>query len=237
MACLPAFQVYVSYWSQCRSNQIFKHAKEFRPDRWLDSAEQADTAQQDAALLHNEAAAAGGPASCPATGHGGLMDDASGGCPFLRAQGLTASQGAQAAASTGLSGGALTAPANQSTLAQALSKFGTAAKAVLRLERYTGRPGEAPQAPGTLKGTPLEPTWQGAVGAYNPFGHGGRTCPAKNLAMMELRLFMIRMLSQYRVTYPDAAAVEPLEAVTAATNHKGVGKVLFTKRVPASTAA
>lgn len=226
-------QVWIPYWSQCRSKQLWKHANEFRPERWLQPPEN-EQEQYTAGAASAAGVAAGGPASCPATGHGAMQDDASGGCPFLRAQGLNAAQGAQAAAASGLSGSALVAPANQPTLAQALAKFGTAAKAALGLERYTGRPGEAPQAPGTVKGTPMTPSWQGHEKAFAPFGHGARTCPGKSMAMTELRLFLVRLLSQYKVSFADPEAEEPLEActlLTAAADSMNPGKMVFTKRV------
>lgn len=233
-ACLHARQVWIPYFSQFRSKQVWKHATEFRPERWLRPPENEQEQYTAGGAACAAGVGAGGPASCPATGHGAMQDDASGGCPFLRAQGLTAAQGGQAAAASGLSGSALAAPANQPTLAQALAKFGTAAKAALGLERYTGRPGEAPQAPGTVKGTPMTPSWQGHEKAFTPFGHGARTCPAKSMVMIEMRLFLVRLLSQYKVSFADPEAEQPVEAytfLTYAADSRNPGKMVFTKRV------
>ncbi len=186
-----------------RSEKVFTKAKKFLPERWLLGKEQLQAAAPD---------------KCPATGSSSY----SGGCPYLRAQALAAA---------GTAAGGTAAATASSPLAAALERLGASAAAAMGLERFASKPGEATPGVGAYAGQAVEPAPQGNhPEAFKPFGSGARSCPGRNLAMMEIRLFVIKVLSRYSVALAPGV-IDP-EEVTAETNRMDI-YVSFNPRVAA----
>jgi hypothetical protein len=195
------------FWGLFRSEQVFSRAKEYLPERWLPGQEPAAAATATPGQEQ--------PAGvCPATGADASSAHSSSGCPFLRARARMAGGGQGAAAAAAGSG---IAAAPGSRLAAALGRLGAAASAATGLDRFA-----QPQAPGELPALGLH---SGAAGAeqapgeaglqgnheyaFMPFGVGARSCPGRALAMLELRVFLVKLLSQYSLAPgPGTRAIE-----------------------------
>jgi hypothetical protein len=168
------------YSSLFTSSDLWVDGGLYKPDRWLEAA-CADAAATDA------------PQACPQTGlHGGGGD--SSGCPFLRALAAGGSSAGAQAASTVLAG---------SRLAAAMQRLSTATTAALGLERVAA-PGSRLTAGPAGGQAPIQPTLQGgAADAFQPWGVGKRSCPGRALAMLQTRLFLIKVLSRFRLEASD----------------------------------
>ena len=155
----------------------------FKPDRWLEAA-------------NTDAAAIDAPQACLETGLHRSGGDSSG-CPFLRSL-------AAGGSSAGAQAGSAAAAPTGSGLAAAMQRLGTATTAALGLERVAA-PGTRLAAGPAGGQAPIEPTLQGGrvAESFQPFGVGKRSCPGRQLAMLQTRLFLIKVLSRFRLEASD----------------------------------
>jgi hypothetical protein len=166
------------YWPMFTSADLWVEGNAYKPDRWLGAASTIPASP-----------AAG---TCPETGLHGSGGDGSG-CPYLRSLasgGGGGGVGAQAASTA--------APAGV-PLGAAMTRLVDATNAALGLERVAAPGTRLPVGPAGGQ-APVEPTLQGGVAdAFQPFGVGNRSCPGRALAMMQIRLMTVKMLSKYRL--------------------------------------